>query len=88
VQGLDPLGAGEGGGEALGDILGHVGAADGEAVHMDQGAVGVDRHRGGAAAHVDNRLSNSLDIQGFAAHEEDDVEHVEGPHRAEDDRGG
>ena len=53
VQGLHPLGAGDGGGQAAGDVGGHVRAAHRQAVHVHQRAAGEHRRRGRPAAHVD-----------------------------------
>ena len=53
VQGLDSLGPGQGGGKAARNIRGHVLTADGQTVHMDKRALGKDRHRRRAAAHID-----------------------------------
>ncbi len=53
MQGLDPLGAGDGGGKAPRHVLGHMRAADGEAVDVHQATARIDRHGGRAAAHVD-----------------------------------
>ncbi len=52
-QGFHPLGLGERRRQDPGDVLGHVDAADGDAVGMDQLAVEEDRERRGPAAHVD-----------------------------------
>ena len=53
MQGLDALGAGDGGGKPASHILGHMSAADGEAVHVHKAAAGEHADGGRPAAHVD-----------------------------------
>ena len=54
VERLEPLGGGDAGRETARDVHGHVMAADGDGVGMDQMPVGEDADAGGAAAHVDD----------------------------------
>src|SRR6516225_7416541 len=54
IQRLDSLSVGEVGVEPLGEVGGHVAAAEREAVDVDETPAGKDRDAGGARPHVDN----------------------------------
>ena len=67
VHDLQPLGIVERRRQAARDVHGDVLAADRDGVGMDELAVGEDRDRGGAAAHVDAGAPSSTSSSTSAA---------------------